>query len=203
VKRIPSMILYCILLLASGCATQSSPPVTEYALSPHALPGQAQKTKLPLTIRVSPVEASRIYQVPDLYYVEAGYQRNPYAYNRWVDAPVRMLQLVLQDRLEQSGLFKAVLPSSSSLAADLRLEITLYDFSQHLGQDNSSEGVVRLQAYLIDTRKGRLLGEQQFVSRVPATSNSAEGGVAAINAAVSDILPQLIDWLATTARSDE
>jgi len=200
--RIGGMILYGLLLAVSGCAMGPSAPVTEYTLSPAALPAKAVHAKLPLTIRVSPIEASRIYQVPDIYYVEAGYQRNPYAYNRWVDAPVRMLQLVLQDRLEQSGLFKAVLPSSSSLVADLRLEITLYDFFQQLGKDDSSEGVVRLQAYLVDAGKGKLLGERQFLSRVPAASRTAAGGVAAINAAVADILPQLIDWLAEVARVD-
>lgn len=198
-KQVFIIGILSVMLFVAGCATQPAPPVTEYALAPALDTARPAKVNRPFAIKVAPIEASRIYQTSDFYYVDAGYQHNPYAYSRWVDAPVRMLQLVLQDRLEQSGLFKAVLPSSSMLPAELRLEITLYDFSHHLGEAGASEGVVRLQVYLVDIKKGRLLASQQFAARVPATGKSAAGGVSAINAAVSDILSRLIDWLDSTA----
>lgn len=198
-KRFGHLCYLCLLLWLSGCATQALPPVTEYALSPTGMaPPQSQKS-LPVTIKLSPIVASQIYLLPDIYYVSDSYQHNPYAYSRWIDAPVRMLRLVLQDGLEQSGLFEAVLPSSSMLSADLHLETTLYDFSHHVGVGDSSEAVVRMHFFLVDARKGKLLGSRQFVSRIVADSKDAKGGVAAINAAVAAVLEQLVSWLSETA----
>ncbi|HDY82858.1 MAG TPA: hypothetical protein ENH48_07875 [Halieaceae bacterium] len=202
-KLLYRWLLLCLLPGLSGCAFQELPPVTEYSLEPSLESVRQDRNPLPLTIRLAPISASQMYLTPDLYYVDASsYQHNPYAYSRWVDAPVRMLQLVLQDGLEQSGLFKAVLPSSSMLRPDLRLETTLYDFSQQLGADDSSAAVVRLRFYLIDARKGKILGSKQFISRVPAPSRDARGGVAAINEAVALILPRLVSWLADAAQGN-
>ncbi|WP_456403831.1 ABC-type transport auxiliary lipoprotein family protein [Thiolapillus sp.] len=187
--------LLLLLYGLAGCATQTLPPVTEYTLSPELKPDSVSAQHLPLTIKLAPVAGSQIYATPDIYYVDDGYQRNPYAYSRWVDAPVRMLELVLQDGLVQSRLFKAVLPSSSALQTDLRLETTLYDFYHHVGEGGESEAVVRLGFYLIDAKKGKLLGSRRFSSRVPAASTNAQGGVAAINAAVAQMLPRLVSWL--------
>ena len=149
----------------------------------------------PLTLRLAPLSASQMYMSTGIFYVDGHYRRNPYAYSRWVDTPVHMLQLVLQEGLERSGLFKAVLPSTSLLTADLRLETTLYDFSQHLQPGGDSQAVVRLDCHLLDARKASLLASRQFEIRVPAASRNAEGGVAALNAAVGDLLPRIVAWL--------
>ncbi|WP_457673391.1 ABC-type transport auxiliary lipoprotein family protein [Thiolapillus sp.] len=183
------------VMLLAACVGQPLPPVTEYSLSPSMPAGRMMETSLPLTLRLGPVVASRIYQGSELYYLDGAYRLNPYAYSRWVDAPVRMLQLVLQDGLERSGLFQAVLPSSSRLQADLRLEVTLYDFSHHLQGKQGSEAVVRMGVHLLDARQGRLLASRRFEARMPAPGGNASAAVAAINGAVADILPRLLDWL--------
>ncbi len=195
-NQIARLCFLCLLL--TGCATQKLPPVTEYALAPKMMSSHQPEQTVPLTIKLSPIVASQVYMTPDFYYVDDSYQRNPYAYSRWIDAPVRMLRLVLQDGLEQSGLFEAVLPPSSILPADLQLETTLYDFSHHVGTGSSSEAVVRIRFYLVDVRKGKILGSRQFVSHTPSASKDAKSGVAAINISVSDILEELISWLAAT-----
>ena len=189
------VLLLILALVQVACVTEPQPPVTEYALSPRIQAQGANDGKLPLVLKLAPVSASQIYMSTDILYVGDDYQRNPYAYSRWVDSPVHMLQLVLQDGLERSGLFQAVLPSTSLLGADLRLETTLYDFSHHMLADRKSEAVIRLGFHLMDVRKSRLLASRQFELRMPAPSLDAEGGVAAINAAVASLFPRLIDWL--------
>ena len=196
-KKIACLCFLCLLL--AGCATQKLPPVTEYALAPKMMSPQQPEQRVALTIKLSPIVASQTYMTPEFYYVDDSYQRNPYAYSRWVDASVRMLHLVLQDGLEQSGLFEAVLPPSSILSADLQLETTLYDFSHHVGTGSSSEAVVRMRFNLVDIRKGKILGSRQFVSHTPSAGRDAKSGVAAINTSVSEILEKLISWLAEAA----
>ena len=181
--------------LLGACAGNPQPPVTEYALSPRIELQEVREPVFPVTLRLAPLSASQMYMSTGIFYVDGSYRRNPYAYSRWVDTPVHMLQLVLQEGLERSGLFKAVLPSTSLLTADLRLETTLYDFSQHLQPDGGSQAVVRLDCHLLDARKARLLASRQFEVRVPAASRNAEGGVAALNAAVADLLPLMVGWL--------
>jgi len=184
-----------VLLALTACAGKPQPPVTEYALSPPMQIRGMTEASSPLTLRLASVTASRIYQGPEFYYVDGNYRRNPYAWSRWVDAPVRMLRMVLQDGLEQSGLFRAVLPPSSRLRADLRLEITLYDFSHHLNDGQASQAVVRLGAHLLDARKGKLLASRRFEAGIPTAGDGAPAGVAGINAAVARILPDLLAWL--------
>ncbi len=193
--RLSRILPLLALSLLGGCAGTPQPPVTEYALSPRIELHGAREPVFPLTLRLAPLSASQMYMSTGIFYVDGSYRRNPYAYSRWVDTPVHMLQLVLQEGLERSGLFKAVLPSTSLLTADLRLETTLYDFSQHLLPDGGSEAVVRLDCHLLDARKARLIASRQFEVLVPAASRNAEGGVAALNAAVADLLPQMVDWL--------
>jgi cholesterol transport system auxiliary component len=189
------MLVLFAVLLQTACVSGSRPPVTEYALSPRIQLEGTADGKLPHVLKLAPISASQVYMSTDILYVDADYRRNPYAYSRWVDTPVHMLQLVLQDGLERSGLFEAVLPSASLLGADLRLETTLYDFSHQVLTDKKSEAVIRLGFHLLDIRKSRLLASRQFEVRMPAPSLDAEGGVAAINAAVASLLPRLIDWL--------
>lgn len=195
-NQIARLCFLCLLL--SGCATQKLPPVTAYTLAPKMLFSHQPEQRVALTIKLSPIVASQIYMASDFYYVDDSYQRNPYAYSRWTDAPVRMLRLVLQDGLEQSGLFRAVLPPSSILPADLQLETTLYDFSHHVGTGSASEAVVRMRFNLVDVRKGKILGSRQFVSHTPSAGKDAKSGVAAINTSVSVLLGELIVWLAET-----
>ncbi|BAO43818.1 ABC-type transport auxiliary lipoprotein family protein [Thiolapillus brandeum] len=195
IHRLHRVWLLLAVLVLSACAGTPQPPVTEYALSPGITLTKPPQPLLPLTLRLAPLSASQMYLSTNIYYVDDAYRRNPYAYSRWVDAPVRMLQLVLQDGLEQSGLFKAVLPSTSMLVADLRLETTIYDFSHHLEPDGKSEAVVRLGFHLLDAHKAQLLASRQFEVRIPAVSRNAEGAVMAMNQAVAALLPQLADWL--------
>ncbi|WP_456371747.1 ABC-type transport auxiliary lipoprotein family protein [Thiolapillus sp.] len=194
-KLLSRMLPIFAIALLAACAGKPQPPVTEYSLSPRIQPRTSTELRLPVTLKLAPVNASQKYMTTDIVYVDGKYRRNSYAYSRWVDTPVHMLQLVLQDGLERSGLFQAVLPSSSLLRADLRLEATLYEFSQQLKPGQKSEGVVRLGFHLLDVRESRLLASRQFEVRVPAPSLDAQGGVSAINAAVAALLPRLVNWL--------
>lgn len=195
ILRLYRVWLLLAVLVLSACAGTPQPPVTEYALSPGIRLIKPSEPPLPLTLRLAPLSASQMYMSTNIYYVDDAYRRNPYAWSRWVDTPVRMLQLVLQEGLEQSGLFQAVLPPTSMLVADLRLETTVYDFSHHLEAGGKSEAVVRLGFHLLDARKAKLLASRQFEVRMPTASRNAEGAVTALNRAVAALLPQLADWL--------
>ncbi|WP_456412264.1 ABC-type transport auxiliary lipoprotein family protein [Thiolapillus sp.] len=193
-KIIRCLLILGMLLLLPACAREILPPVTEYTLAPVLQMPASSGKPLSMSIKLSPIVASQVFSTTDLYYGEAGFSRNRYAYSRWEDTPVNMLQLVLQDGLEQSGLFRAVLPSSSMAEADVLLETTLFDFSQHLQPDGGSVAVVRMRFYLMH-EQGRLLASKEFESRVATRTTDAKGAVAAINTAVANIVQDLVLWL--------
>jgi len=195
-------VILPLLCLLVGCATKNVPPAFIYTISPewrdNRAPAEREK-KSPLIIKLASVRGTRALTGTEILYTDAQYDLNSYAYSRWSDTPLRLLQILFQTALEESGRFRAVVPPTSASEADLLLESTLYDFSHHINDDGTSEGVVRVHFYLIDNTKKTVMATKEFVSRVPALSCNARGAVAALNKAAINIAHDLASWLADPA----
>jgi len=194
-------VLTCILL--AGCATKSVPPAHIYTISPEWGDSRAQverEKKSSLIIKLAPVCATRAFTGTEILYTDVRYGRNSYAYSRWSDAPVRLLQILFQVAIEESGWFGAVVPPTSASGADLLLESTLYDFSHHINDDGTSDGVVRVRFYLIDNTAKTVTATKEFVSCVPASSQNAQGAATVLNKAATNVARDLVSWLAEPGR---
>jgi len=193
-------ILFCLL---AGCVTKSVPPANIYTISPEWGGSRAlseREKKSPLIIKVAPVRATRALTGTEIIYTDARYNLNSYAYSRWSDAPVRLMQILFQVALEENGRFEAVVPSTSASEADLLLESTLYDFSHHINDDGTSDGVVRVRFYLVDNTTKAVTATKEFSSRVPASSQNAQSAAAALNKAAINVACALVSWLAEPCR---
>jgi len=193
-------VLFCLL---AGCATKSVPPADIYTISPEWGDSKAQaerEKKSPLIIKLALVRGTRAFTGTEILYTDARYGQNSYAYSRWSDAPVRLLQTVFQVALEENGRFGDVVPPTSVSKADLLLESTLLDFSHHIKGDGTSEGVVRVRFYLIDNMTKTVTATKEFASRVPASSQNAQGAVSALNKAATNVARNLVSWLAEFGR---
>jgi len=193
-------VLFCLL---AGCATKSVPPADIYTISPEWGDSRAQaerEKKSPLIIKLALVRGTRAFTGTEILYTDARYGQNSYAYSRWSDAPVRLLQTVFQVALEENGRFGDVVPPTSVSKADLLLESTLLDFSHHIKGDGTSEGVVRVRFYLIDNMTKTVTATKEFASRVPASSQNAQGAVSALNKAATNVARNLVSWLAEFGR---
>jgi len=193
-------VLFCLL---AGCATKSVPPASIYTISPEwsdmSIQAEGGK-KGTLIIKLAPVRATRSLTGAEILYTDVRYGRNSYAYSRWSDAPVRLLQTLFLVALEESGWFGAVVPPASVSEADLLLESTLFDFSHHIKGDGTSEGVVRVRFYLIDNMTKTVTATKEFASRAPASSQNAQGAVSALNKAATNVARNLVSWLAEPGR---
>jgi cholesterol transport system auxiliary component len=196
-------LIFVLLCLLAGCATKSVPPAHIYTISPEwgdiSIQAEGGK-KGTLIIKLAPVRATRALTGTEILYTNARYSRNSYAYSRWSDAPVRLLQTVFQVALEENGRFGAVVPPTSASKADLLLESTLFDFSHHIKGDGTSEGVVRVRFYLIDNTTKTVTATKEFASRVPASSQNARSAAAALNKAATNVARNLVSWLAEPDR---
>ena len=193
-------ILFCLL---AGCATKTVPPADIYTISPEWDSNSAQEeteNKNSTIIKIALVRGTRALTGTEILYTDAQYGRNSYAYSRWSDAPVRLLQILFQAALEKSGRFGAVVPFTSASEADLLLESTLYDFSHHINDDETSDGVVRVRFYLIDNTTKTVTATKEFVFCIPASSQNAQGAATALNKAAINVARDLVSWLAEPGR---
>lgn len=117
-------------------------------------------------------------------------QLRPYALARWSAPAAQLVRLRLRDALAQRG---PVLGSAEGGAVWL-LKVELDEFSQLFDSASSSSGIVRLQATLL--RAGVLVAQHSVVSRAPAPTPDAAGGVRALALATDDAVQQLSQWSA-------
>ena len=198
--RILILTLLVLSALAPGCALRREPAMTVYALEPQWSVGERcpAAKKDSRVLQVAPVRGAMAFQTTDILYTDQVRSQQSYAYSRWREAPVRAMQTVIEAALGNSGLFKAVLPSSSEAAADLVLESTLLECGHVLkeGEGSASQGVVRMRFYLIDTKGRTVIANKELVAVAPAATNDASGAAAAINQAALQVAAELAAWLA-------
>ncbi len=128
-------------------------------------------------------------------------QLRPYALARWSMPPAQLVRQRLRDRVNQGG---AVIHANDGLALGrsdagwpLLLRLELEEFSQRFDAPQSSVGLVKLRAMLIQTSAGteKLLGQRVWVTQHPAATADAPGGVRALAAATDALAIELNDWL--------
>jgi ABC-type uncharacterized transport system auxiliary subunit len=193
-----------VLTLITGCTFQSLPPVEIYTLEPvwgESNSAQGEKKGSAL-IQIAPVRGSAAFATTEILYTDTKYTQHSYAYSRWRDTPVRAMQTVLEVALENSGLFRAVLPPSSASGADFLLESTLLECGHILTdpEGSPSVGVIRMRFHLLDNKSRRVVASKEFTSRIPAATLDARGGTAAINQAVLKVAGDLIVWLGAVTK---
>ena len=192
-----------LCFIYSGCTGKIVPPADIYTISAEweqSKTAAQEVKKSAIIIKLDPVRASHAFGTTAILYSKTRFDRNSYAYSRWSDAPVRLLQILFQADLEESGRFGAVIPSTSASEADFLLESTLYDFSHHINGDETSDGVVRIRFYLVNNITKKVTATKEFMSRVPAATLNARGAAVALNTAAINISHELTHWLVEPGR---
>ncbi|MCX5870836.1 MAG: ABC-type transport auxiliary lipoprotein family protein [Deltaproteobacteria bacterium] len=204
-NRCGQVLVLAILVaftLITGCTFQSLPPVEIYTLEPvwgQSDPAPIEK-KGTAIIQIAPVRGSGAFTGTDILYTDTRHTQRSYAYSRWRDSPVRMMQTVLEEAVENSGLFRVVLPPTSVSGADFLVESDLLEFGHFLGRDGASAGVVRMRFYLIDNKNRKVVDSKELVGRIPAATMDARGATAAINQAAIKVATDLVAWLSEPGR---
>lgn len=121
-----------------------------------------------------------------------GEQGQPQAYTtyRWVAPPARLVTQRIVDRLSLQG---AVL--QQNIGGDVpQLRLNLQRFEQTFSTDGiSSQAQLSLQAVLL--RGAKVVGQRLINIRVPATTQDAPGGAAALRMATDQAAEQIAQWL--------
>lgn len=133
----------------------------------------------------------------NIAYVKRAHEINYYAHSEWADTPTRMLEPLFIHALEASGDFGAVVGSGSTVLTELRLDSDFVTLEQDFTH-TPSQGVVVLRVQLVDLQHDKVLGSRTFKAEIPAGSEDATGGVAAMNKALQQVLGEVVGFIQQT-----
>jgi len=185
------IVLSAASLLGSACSLAPRAPAEEVSL--HLLdvrPAVAAMARRAQVLAISPLRATPGIDSTAMTYLQTAHALDHYATHRWADTPARMLDPLLTRTLEDTGSFLAVVPASSGVQADLRLDIEIVQLRQSF-LTRPTRVELTLRAQLVDILGRRVLATRYVEAVQEAASDDAVGGVAAANAAVARALAQI------------
>ncbi len=186
------LLIPIVLLLLSGCTGKQAPMRTYMLTAPsHSIISAKYRGK---TLKLAYTRSITNQAGYKMFYSYADTDQGTYQNSQWANAVGRMLQGVLIDTIGQSHMFRAVLPYTSSLRENYRLESTLFDFSHHV-RGESSYAVVSIQFTLISVDSGRLIKSRRFTYREPTVTTNAKGYAEATNRIIKRLSSDLLRWL--------
>jgi ABC-type uncharacterized transport system auxiliary subunit len=120
-----SVLLFCSLLF--GC---SATPVKrqDFLLSAERTENKVASAPSFGVLQVNDLRASRPYNTQSLIYRESAQRFVLDPHNGFLAPPAQQISMQTRERLSRSGLFSAVLPQGSTLAAPWKLEGELINF---------------------------------------------------------------------------
>ncbi len=182
-------------LLLGGCIPKHpSKTITHFTLPSPSIRPSSHTYTFDKTLKIARPESSEAFRSDKFRYIKEGVKLESYAFSRWSDAPIGMIERYLAECLRSRNLFKAIVRDTSEAEGDLLLESELLDFSHHFGGEKST-GVVRIHFNLIDPQSRRILAAVTLKGVSSAPSENAKGGAKAIAEATGQICEQLYQWL--------
>ena len=131
----------------------------------------------------------------------------PYTFARWSMPPAQLIRQRLREQLgQQRNIFDArgglALNRSQNAVLPLLLRLDLDEFSHVFTAPDTSVGLIRLRATLIEqaTSGEKLVAQRSIVVQRPAPSADAQGGVRALTAATDAAIEEIDAWLQQTQR---
>lgn len=181
-----------VALLLGACAPlqpQRPGPISTHVLDAHIETPTAAGTRTQTLVVATPRAA------PGYDSVRIAYTRHPheieyFANNEWVAPPAHMLAPLIVRTLEQGGGFRAVVPASSPVIGDLRLDTEIVRLQQEFDVAPSRVRFT-LRAQLVDPVARRVVKTGEFDAIEDAPGDDPRGGVAAANRAVARVLAEL------------
>mgnify|MGYP003497538768 FL=1 len=195
--RLTPIACALLVLTAAGCLSPrgDSTEVHTYQLSLDRWSGETRSGEGdgPVLL-VSQPQAEPGFETQRMVYVKRPYELEYYAVNQWAETPVRMFAPLMVQVLNQSGVWRAVIPLPSSVRGDYRLDSYGFVLQQEFLQQPSRVRVM-LRAQLVDLHESTILSARTFEVVENATSENPYAGVQAANRAVAGLLDQIGSWL--------
>jgi cholesterol transport system auxiliary component len=198
------LIATCLTASLAGCGaltavSDASKPLNAYTLAPLA-PAGARTGQGHLVVPVpsasGAIATDRILVKPNR--LQAEYLPD----GRWVDPAPVLVQSLLVSSLQGSGRFRLVGRDDAGLIPDLSLLVDLTDFQAETPSVAGQPWTVRvgMVASVVREEDRSIAASRRFDSVVQATSDAPIAIVAAFDAATTQVLAQVREWVQAQAR---
>jgi len=192
--KIRIFILTLVVQILTGCSIKEAPPLSLYTLTSPKVESFSYSPYRNKVAKVSfPLSAKEplTYKMAYTYGMrEWGYYQN----SQWANNIGKLIQGNLIQILQNSKIYRAVVPFQSSVPEDYRLESVVHDLYHYVGRD-TSYAVVSIEFSLVDMRSGKLVKNRRFTYREPTPSIDAKGYVIAVNRAMGKLSRDILLWL--------
>ncbi len=183
-----------------GCSV--SMPVTEYRLNTNLPAIEIQGDKcIDKSIKISKPFCTTSLESVQMSYMQGSNKMYTYSQSLWADSPTSAIGDQIVKVLRDTKLFKSVQSSKSRTKDDLIMETNIEDFIQYFDEDVKESYVeASLNFTIIDAKENIVISTKNFKSSVKTKSLDANGGVEALNKALSIILLDSSLWLGDMCR---
>lgn len=197
----PILALACMLVLSAcsmlvGKHEDLTVYAPRFARAETAAPAAAVSRRWQLSVfeprAISPLDGSHIAVMP------AAGELQTYKGARWRDTAPVMIQQLLLEAFQDAGLGGTGDPANV-LHADFALQSTLQDFQAEYRGAKIPIVVMRLQMQLVDNGTGRTLASRAFAIEQTCAGAGVPEVFAAFQAALDQLLQQVVAWTITTA----
>ncbi len=187
-----TVILVSLILGLSACS--KAPALKLYTLEVGEVPIVPKSPYRHKTIKVSYPQSLKEPISEKMLFSYSSSDRGAYQNSEWTHTLSKLLQGTLIDLLDRSRLFRAVLPDSSLLQENYRLESNIFAF-EHRVRGESSHAIVSIYFTLIDVDSGKLLKSKRFSYQEATPSTDAKGYAKAVNAIMARLSRDLVEWI--------
>jgi len=200
------LIPVALIFLLGACGSPLGPKPSRDAIRTYVLQAPAERAP-PASdpdgpvLLISPILSAAGFDSSDMAYMRKPHELEYFALHRWVDSPARMLDPLLVQAAEQSGLFRSVVGSGSGVKSDLRLDGRLIHLQQ-VCRLNPSQLQLALRVTLVDVSSARAIASRTLSVSEAIEARSPYAGVQAANRAVAQLLSQLEGFLAEQVRGN-
>ena len=159
---------------------------------------QTQTPPLPLTLVVDTPRAAAGFDTRNIAYVRRAHEVEYFAVHQWVDTPARMLAPIMAQALQRRGSLRSVVLAPTAASGELRLETELVRLHQDFTR-SPSQVRLSLRVLLVDTATRRALAWRELDAVAVSPSEDPYGGAVAANAALAQVLQQLVVFVAESS----
>lgn len=187
-KALPALALAVVV---AGCSLFRGPPPETFELSgPDSIPrvpsGTAAQLLIPEPSALKTLDSERIV-------VATGPKLSYFPDAQWPDRMPKVFQAKAIEAFEKSKRARAVGRPGEGLSIDYQLLTNVRAF-EYRSDGNGGTAYIEVSVKVMDDRNGRIVAAKVFHGEAPVADETAEDVVAGVDAALAEVLIDLVRW---------